>query len=76
MKSIIENFLTSSPIIPVVVIDDVKHAVPLANALLEGGIALHQLWLFWIAPILGGIAGALLYNLVSKPDVVETDDED
>lgn len=45
-------------------------------ALLEGGIALHQLWLFWIAPILGGIAGALLYNLVSKPEAVETDDED
>lgn len=31
-------------------------------ALIEGGIALKQLWLFWLAPILGGIAGALAYN--------------
>jgi aquaporin Z len=33
-------------------------------ALLEGGVALHQLPLFWIAPILGGILGALAYNWV------------
>jgi aquaporin Z len=34
-------------------------------ALLEGGIALQQLWLFWIAPIIGGVAGALAYNLTA-----------
>jgi aquaporin Z len=37
-------------------------------ALLEGGIALQQLWLFWVAPIIGGIIGAVLYNQVAgKP---------
>lgn len=37
-------------------------------ALLEGGIALQQLWLFWLAPIVGGVIGALLYNQVAaKP---------
>ena len=33
-------------------------------ALVVGGWALQQLWLFWLAPILGGIAGGLLYRLV------------
>jgi aquaporin Z len=33
-------------------------------ALLEGGIALQQLWLFWVAPIIGGVIGAWLYNQV------------
>ena len=37
-------------------------------ALLEGGIALNQLWLFWLAPIIGAVIGALLYNFVSKED--------
>jgi aquaporin Z len=32
---------------------------------LEGGIALKQLWLFWAAPILGGILGAQAYTLVA-----------
>ena len=31
-------------------------------ALLEGGIALQQLWLFWVAPLIGGALGALAYN--------------
>jgi aquaporin Z len=34
-------------------------------ALLEGGIALQQLWLFWLAPIVGGVIGALAYNLTA-----------
>lgn len=37
-------------------------------ALLEGGIALDQLWLFWLAPIVGAVIGALLYNFVSSED--------
>lgn len=37
-------------------------------ALLEGGIALDQLWLFWLAPIVGAVIGALVYNFVSKED--------
>lgn len=33
---------------------------PLAIALLEGGIALEQLWLFWLAPMEGAVIGALV----------------
>jgi aquaporin Z len=37
-------------------------------ALFEGGIALQQLWLFWLAPIVGAVIGAYAYNLVAgKP---------
>jgi len=32
----------------------------------EGGWALKQLWLFWLAPIAGGVLGALTYNWVAK----------
>lgn len=35
-------------------------------ALIEGGIALDQLWLFWLAPIVGAVIGAVVYNFVSK----------
>jgi aquaporin Z len=37
-------------------------------ALLEGGIALDQLWLFWVAPIIGAVIGALVYNFVRHDD--------
>ena len=32
-------------------------------ALFVGGWAISQLWLFWLAPILGGAMGGLLYEL-------------
>jgi aquaporin Z len=35
-------------------------------AVFAGGWALAQLWLFWLAPIIGGILGGLLYNLFGK----------
>jgi aquaporin Z len=35
-------------------------------ALFAGGWALAQLWLFWLAPIVGGILGALIYSWVGK----------
>ena len=35
-------------------------------ALLEGGIALDQLWLFWVAPIVGAVIGALIYKFISE----------
>src|SRR3546814_16837809 len=31
-------------------------------ALLAGGWALQQLWLLWVAPIVGGVLGGLLYK--------------
>jgi len=31
-------------------------------AIFAGGWALSQLWLFWVAPLIGGILGALLYR--------------
>jgi aquaporin Z len=33
-------------------------------ALLEGGMALAQLWFFWVYPIVGGLAGGFVYKLL------------
>ncbi|MBI2704430.1 MAG: aquaporin Z [Actinobacteria bacterium] len=42
-------------------------------ALFVGGDAITQLWLFWTAPIIGGILGALIYRLMAGDhDTVET----
>jgi aquaporin Z len=37
-------------------------------ALYVGGWALEQLWLFWIAPIVGGGLGALVYRFIGSED--------
>ena len=35
-------------------------------ALLVGGWAVAQLWLFWVAPLIGGVAGGVLYRWLSE----------
>ena len=43
-------------------------------ALIVGGMALQQLWIFWVAPIVGGMLGGILYKAMGadtyqKPDI-------
>lgn len=35
-------------------------------ALFVGGWAIQQLWLFWVAPIIGAVLGATVYKLIGK----------
>src|SRR5690606_10347041 len=35
-------------------------------ALFAGGWALQQLWLFWVAPMIGAVMGALIYRFISE----------
>ena len=37
-------------------------------ALFQGDWAIAQLWLFWIAPIIGGVLGALAYRMIGNKD--------
>jgi aquaporin Z len=39
-----------------------------AVAVFAGGWALGQLWLFWVAPILGGVLGAVVYKFIGSDD--------
>jgi len=39
-----------------------------APALFVGGWALGQLWLFWVAPIVGGVIGAIAYRTIAGDD--------
>ena len=39
-----------------------------AVAVYAGGWAIGQLWLFWVAPIVGGVLGALAYRFIGKND--------
>jgi aquaporin Z len=42
-------------------------------ALIVGGLALQQLWIFWLAPIVGGMIGGALYKSLS-PEQAEMPD--
>lgn len=37
-------------------------------ALFAGGWAIEQLWLFWLAPIIGALVGALAYRLIGREE--------
>ena len=37
-------------------------------AVFQGGWALAQLWLFWVAPIIGGVIGAVIYRLIGSSE--------
>lgn len=41
-----------------------------AMAVFVGGVAIKQLWLFWVAPIIGGILGAVAYRFLSLGSVL------
>jgi aquaporin Z len=43
-------------------------------AIIAGGWALAQLWLFWVAPIIGGALGGIVYKVLgaeaaTRPDI-------
>jgi aquaporin Z len=42
-------------------------------ALLVGGMALRQLWMFWAAPLIGGVIGGIVYRLLFAEDAVRVD---
>ena len=37
-------------------------------AIFQGGWAVSQLWLFWVAPIIGAIIGAVIYRYIGSED--------
>ena len=37
-----------------------------SQAVFAGGDYLEQLWLFWVAPIIGGVLGALVYRVRAR----------
>lgn len=49
----------------------VNPARSLSQAVFVGGNAMSQLWLFWVAPILGGIVGGLIYKFLLQRDADE-----
>lgn len=52
----------------------VNPARSLGVALYVRGWALEQLWLFWVAPILGAVLGACTYRFLSAPDASDQPD--
>lgn len=53
----------------------VNPARSIGPALFNGGTSLEQLWLFIVAPLMGGILAALTWKIIT-PDLLETDDLD
>jgi aquaporin Z len=38
-------------------------------ALMVGGWAIAQLWMFWVAPLIGAVAGGAIYRWLGKEDI-------
>jgi hypothetical protein len=55
--------LITLPMIPT----SVNPARSTAPAVIVGGWAAAQLWLFWVAPILGAAAAGIVYRWLGKP---------
>ena len=36
--------------------------------MIQGGVALQQLWLFWVAPLIGGVLGGLAYRALAAEE--------
>lgn len=53
----------------------VNPARSLGPAVLVGGEALDQLWLFWVAPIMGAMLAALVWKFGLEPPVERTKEE-
>lgn len=49
----------------------VNPARSLSQALFAGGWAIEQLWLFWLAPILGAMLAGVVYNYICPGEKVE-----
>lgn len=49
----------------------VNPARSLGSAVFSGSEALAQLWVFLVAPLIGGVVGALVYNIVFGQDRIE-----
>jgi aquaporin Z len=45
----------------------VNPARSMGVAIFQGGWALQQLWLFWVAPIVGALVGGMAYRLIGGP---------
>ena len=40
-------------------------------AFVLGGVALQQLWMFWVAPIVGGVVGGLVHRWLSTEETAD-----
>ena len=54
----------------------VNPARSLGPAMFVGGLALEQLWLFWVAPIIGGLLAAAVWKMIDTEDVEEQTTEE
>ena len=54
----------------------VNPARSLGPAVFEGGVALQQLWLFIVAPIVGALIGAVIWKIATGGDATQTSERE